>query len=498
MLVHHLRKTQDKDDPFNEISGTTGLMGAADTVLLLKKVNRGTDTTFLYLTGRDIEFRAMAIEFTNCYWRLDEDVPPHDGICYRPLAPIVKTVCEYIKEHKHFRGTASELLALLGEENVKPNVLTRSLSTEAYDYLQQVGITYDSGRTGIDGKKIDSGYTNYYSLREASDEICLKYGLSVIKNPKGHTPRNIYFDEKAGKPTRYNLMRWAIDEARKVSPTWQDFILHLRDKGYEFDRNEGGKYPKIKPKDGKQWTRIHNLGEDYSLASIDKTIEANYWKGLCGYASYVGKIKNNNIRNLRHPPRQHWLYAPERDYGPLLTLVLTFVYLLGGPDLITPNDPAPKYQPITPEMREATRKCEMYSRQAVLMGQEDINTKEDADAFLERTERELIALERKRKDLYNSIRRCNDPEIKAQVQEEIHALTAEMKPLRRQISDIKNVLERSGVMREMVEAEEKMRREKLEREYFLNPKEKAKLKNTQPKSSEQQTQPRKRDDDRGR
>jgi hypothetical protein len=40
------------------------------------------------------------------------------------------------------------LLALLGEENVKPNVLTRSLSTAAYDYLQYVGIFYDSGRTG--------------------------------------------------------------------------------------------------------------------------------------------------------------------------------------------------------------------------------------------------------------------------------------------------------------------------------------------------------------
>ena len=350
----------------------------------------------------------------------------------------------------------------------------------------------------IDGKKIDSGYTNYYSLREASDEICLKYGLSVIKNPKGHTPRNIYFDEKAGKPTRYNLMRWAIDEARKISPTWSDFVMHLQDRGYEFDRNEGGKYPKIKPKDGKQWTRIHQLGEDYSLASIDKTIEANYWKGLCGYTSYVGKVKSYNFHNQKRPQRQHWLYAPEQDFGPLLTLVLTFVYLLGGPDLITPNDPAPKYQPITPEMREATRKCEMYSRQAVLMGQEDINTKEDADAFLERTERELMALERKRKDLYNSIRRCNDPEIKAQVQEEIHALTAEMKPLRRQIADIKNVLERSGVMREMVEAEEKMRREKLEREYFLYPKEKAELKNTMPKSSEPQAKAPARKDDRAR
>ena len=53
-------------------------------------------------------------------------------------------------------------------------------------------------------------------------------------------------------------------------------------------------------------------------------------------------------------------------------------------------------------------------------------------------------------------------------------------------------------MREMVEAEEKMRREKLEREYFLNPKEKAELKNTQPKSSEPQAKAPARKDDRAR
>lgn len=348
----------------------------------------------------------------------------------------------------------------------------------------------------FDGKKIDSGYTNYYKLRDTSDELCRQYGLSVIKNPKGKTPRNIYFDEKAGKPTRYNLMRKAIDEAIKISPTWQDFIMHLSDRGYEFDRNENGKYPKIKQKNHTKWTRIYHLGEDYSLESIDKTIAANYWKGLPDYTSYVGKVKRNNFSY--HPPRQHWLHAPEQNYGALLTLVLTFVYLLGGPDLITPNNPAPKYQPITPEMREATRRCEMYSRQAILMGKEDIHTKADADAFLERTERKLTELEQKRQQLRNSIRRCKNPEIKIHVQEKIHTLSAEMKPLRQQISDIKNVLERSGMMREMVKAEEKMRREKLEREYFLTQKEKAELKSTLPKSSETPTQNKKRERDRGR
>ena len=31
ILVHHLRKLKDGDDPFNEVSGSTGITGAADT-----------------------------------------------------------------------------------------------------------------------------------------------------------------------------------------------------------------------------------------------------------------------------------------------------------------------------------------------------------------------------------------------------------------------------------------------------------------------------------
>ena len=31
LLVHHLRKLQDNNDPFNDVSGSTGIIGAADT-----------------------------------------------------------------------------------------------------------------------------------------------------------------------------------------------------------------------------------------------------------------------------------------------------------------------------------------------------------------------------------------------------------------------------------------------------------------------------------
>ena len=148
VLVHHLRKAQDKDDPFNEISGSTGLMGAADTALLLKKFDRGSNYAEFLWTGRDVKDGGLFLTFEDCTWTMIKGDVIRDTTCYRRLSPIVYKACEYIKENGHFKGTASELLTLLGADNVKPNVLTRNLSTEAYDYLKEVGILYTSGRTG--------------------------------------------------------------------------------------------------------------------------------------------------------------------------------------------------------------------------------------------------------------------------------------------------------------------------------------------------------------
>lgn len=59
----------------------------------------------------------------------------------------------------------------------------------------------------IDGKKFNDNRSAYRMLRETSDDLCRQYGLSVIEKPRGKTPRQIYFVEKRGEPTKYNLMR---------------------------------------------------------------------------------------------------------------------------------------------------------------------------------------------------------------------------------------------------------------------------------------------------
>jgi hypothetical protein len=53
VVIHHLRKMA-ASDPLDEISGSTGLSGGVDGVMLLKR-DRGRADAFLYVDGRDIE-----------------------------------------------------------------------------------------------------------------------------------------------------------------------------------------------------------------------------------------------------------------------------------------------------------------------------------------------------------------------------------------------------------------------------------------------------------
>lgn len=82
-----------------------------------------------------------------------------------------------------------------------------------------------------DGKKFKCNKGTYFKFRRLSDEICRENNLSVIEKPKGYTPRNIYFAEKRGEPTKYNLMRKAIDEALEMSTTPKGFVMFCVKKG---------------------------------------------------------------------------------------------------------------------------------------------------------------------------------------------------------------------------------------------------------------------------
>lgn len=97
-----------------------------------------------------------------------------------------------------------------------------------------------------DGKKFDCSKRAYYQLRRISDELCAEHGLSVIQNPSGKTPRKLYFAEKNSEPTRYNLMREAIDKALAMSTNDTMFCFAMKKLGYVVDLNP--RHPNVKPR----------------------------------------------------------------------------------------------------------------------------------------------------------------------------------------------------------------------------------------------------------
>ena len=73
LLLHHTKKMQE-ENVFDEISGTTGITGAMDTMLVLKKKNNEHK---LYITGRDIrenEYSMVFDENTFCWNVIENEI----------------------------------------------------------------------------------------------------------------------------------------------------------------------------------------------------------------------------------------------------------------------------------------------------------------------------------------------------------------------------------------------------------------------------------------
>lgn len=147
LLVHHLRKMKDSADPFNEISGSTGLMGASDATLILKR-ERGENTAKLIATGRDIENQEykLVLDSEKFLWQLQERKGP-DKLKLDKVPPFVFKIADFMRKELAWDGTATELLERIGDTKTSSKVVSSALARYSDEILEPRGITYSSRRT---------------------------------------------------------------------------------------------------------------------------------------------------------------------------------------------------------------------------------------------------------------------------------------------------------------------------------------------------------------
>lgn len=147
LLVHHLRKQGD-DDPLNRLSGTTGISGAADTILIFERDKRSENEAKLKCTGRGIETRELKLEMSKetCRWELRSDSLFTPSVL---LPKEISALIEWMEEQEFYSGGNSELAAIFSERSgitLSAKALKQFMNRYRYD-LERNGVLFESSRS---------------------------------------------------------------------------------------------------------------------------------------------------------------------------------------------------------------------------------------------------------------------------------------------------------------------------------------------------------------
>ena len=181
-VVHHTRKERDGGNIFNDMTGSTGIMGVADTGMILRKEDRFGDNATLCITGRDVEEKKLKMQMCGVKWEITEELSA-DDLRKERIPDFVFKVVDFLFEHRQFEGTVTELLAAVGNTELKPNVASKYLTRFYSEVFAPMGITYEYRKTaaartisltlndGADGNDGLSGTERLASLRAQNDGI---------------------------------------------------------------------------------------------------------------------------------------------------------------------------------------------------------------------------------------------------------------------------------------------------------------------------------------
>ncbi|MDI9512005.1 MAG: helicase RepA family protein [Bacillota bacterium] len=151
LLVHHTRK-QQSDDRFDMISGTNGLLGAADGAFLLQKEKRTSNSATLDVSGRDQQDQKLYLvrDPEKLIWTLERT---ETELWKESPEPLLEAIAKHITDdNPKWNGTPSELVTFLGVD-MKANVLTLKLNVNAARLFNEYGIRYENRRCH-DGRKV--------------------------------------------------------------------------------------------------------------------------------------------------------------------------------------------------------------------------------------------------------------------------------------------------------------------------------------------------------
>ena len=294
-------------------------------------------------------------------------------------------------------------------------------------------------------KRIKEAY-----LKEIVDvEEFSKEYKEVDEKPKEKTPRNIYFAEKRGEPTKYNLMRQAMDEAMEICVSYSQFKKVMYKKGYIINDDNNRKYPTIRSINDKKSVRMYQLGEKYLLKNITERVFQNPCYVQDEYYKLI-KPKNNYTKYKVYKYKGNL-----KDISKMSGIDVLFILLFHLLGLIPKRE---NYKPLSPEMKQEVRKMQRYSSEIRLIVTEKFKTLDDVKNYISQIEKDIESVTNLRQKYRNKLRNCTDDNLIKEYKTKRDECTTMINKYRKNLKIANYILEDTPKVKEVIKIETQMKR----------------------------------------
>lgn len=282
----------------------------------------------------------------------------------------------------------------------------------------------------IDGSKYHNSNVEIALLRETNDDICKRYGLSIIKSTKATTVSDISksrianYNRNSGK---MELIKADIDEAIKEATKYQEFVDILAFKGYYIKKSSY--YISVStPYYNRNIRLARAFGEDYTFDNIKTRI---YQPTL--YDRYLKRHNNEKVYKIR-------IYDGIKiDQEKLKTssfyrLYVHYLYLLGK------LPPKIHYEERTKEYYKEIDKFNKLADEMNLISTYNLESKSDVQNLRMKYIEEVTPLKAEREKLRELYKKATNEADKTIIQAKIDILTEDINKINSKIQTCKRII----------------------------------------------------------
>lgn len=273
----------------------------------------------------------------------------------------------------------------------------------------------------LDGKRFCNTKKDYAIMRKTSDKLCEEYGLNVLKQEEKY---NKYATSSLYK----ELMKDSIDYAIANAKDYNEFIKILQDLDYIVtDKNNT---LSIRREPYKRNTRIERqFGNNYSKENIYKRILETQPEHPYSSDPYL----------LIHRAYKKYDEIKERYYKNKCTiswLIFHYEKLLGiNVEIVS----KPNITKMTPELIQAIKKMDEFSKQVRFVCKNNINTEQELLDYQKLTYEKINPLKSERENLWKKLKRAKTDKEKESIENQIVEISKKITPLAEEIKHCNNI-----------------------------------------------------------